>query len=172
MFKMKAMVVALAAFTAFSGIANAKTEALTFTNNAAVIGNTFSAGTGSFLDSFTFTVPALNTGDVGASAISGFVFSPTIFPTVSFTSFDLYSGSSKVATGLINSSLSFFAGVGASGLVAGNYSLQVAGAVSPFGGSYGGSLNMIATPVPEPETYAMFLAGLGLMGFMSRRRIK
>ena len=24
--------------------------------------------------------------------------------------------------------------------------------------------------VPEPETYAMFLAGLGLMGFMSRRR--
>ena len=26
------------------------------------------------------------------------------------------------------------------------------------------------SPVPEPETYAMLLAGLGLMGFMSRRR--
>ena len=26
------------------------------------------------------------------------------------------------------------------------------------------------TPVPEPESYAMLLAGLGLMGFMSRRR--
>lgn len=26
------------------------------------------------------------------------------------------------------------------------------------------------TPVPEPETYAMFMAGLGLMGFMARRR--
>ena len=26
------------------------------------------------------------------------------------------------------------------------------------------------TPVPEPETYAMLLAGLGLIGFMSRRR--
>ena len=26
------------------------------------------------------------------------------------------------------------------------------------------------TPVPEPETYAMLLAGLGLMGFMGRRR--
>ena len=25
-------------------------------------------------------------------------------------------------------------------------------------------------PVPEPETYAMLLAGLGLLGFMSRRR--
>ncbi len=26
------------------------------------------------------------------------------------------------------------------------------------------------TPVPEPETYAMMLAGLGLMGFIARRR--
>jgi hypothetical protein len=24
--------------------------------------------------------------------------------------------------------------------------------------------------VPEPETYAMFMAGLGLMGFIARRR--
>lgn len=27
-------------------------------------------------------------------------------------------------------------------------------------------------PIPEPETYAMFLAGLGLMGFMARRKQK
>jgi hypothetical protein len=27
-----------------------------------------------------------------------------------------------------------------------------------------------ATPVPEPESYAMLLAGLGLMGFMVRRK--
>jgi len=25
-------------------------------------------------------------------------------------------------------------------------------------------------PIPEPETYAMMLAGLGLMGFVARRR--
>ena len=30
----------------------------------------------------------------------------------------------------------------------------------------------VAGVVPEPETYAMFLAGLGLMGFMARRRQK
>ena len=30
----------------------------------------------------------------------------------------------------------------------------------------------ITTPVPEPETYALFLAGLGAMGFMARRRRK
>lgn len=31
-------------------------------------------------------------------------------------------------------------------------------------------LNTNMTPVPEPETYAMLLAGLGLMGFVARRR--
>ena len=30
--------------------------------------------------------------------------------------------------------------------------------------------NYMATPVPEPETYAMLLAGLGLIGFTARRR--
>ena len=33
------------------------------------------------------------------------------------------------------------------------------------------STNMVAA-VPEPETYAMFLAGLGAMGFVARRRQK
>ena len=38
--------------------------------------------------------------------------------------------------------------------------------------SYGGSLDMVSftSAVPEPETYAMLLAGLGLLGFMVRRR--
>lgn len=38
-------------------------------------------------------------------------------------------------------------------------------------GSNGDSAWYIATsPVPEPETYAMLLAGLGFLGFMARRR--
>ena len=32
------------------------------------------------------------------------------------------------------------------------------------------SFTNVAGVVPEPETYAMFMAGLGLMGFMARRR--
>ena len=28
----------------------------------------------------------------------------------------------------------------------------------------------LITPVPEPETYALMVAGLGLLGFMLRRR--
>jgi len=30
--------------------------------------------------------------------------------------------------------------------------------------------SVFATPVPEPSTFAMLLAGLGLVGFMTRRR--
>ena len=30
--------------------------------------------------------------------------------------------------------------------------------------------NVSVTAVPEPETYALFIAGLGLMGFVARRR--
>ena len=36
-----------------------------------------------------------------------------------------------------------------------------------------GAVSMMQNPiavVPEPETYALFLAGLGLLGFMARRR--
>ncbi|AKJ30957.1 hypothetical protein AAW51_4266 [Caldimonas brevitalea] len=32
------------------------------------------------------------------------------------------------------------------------------------------NLSVIANPVPEPETYALMLAGLGVVGYMSRRR--
>jgi hypothetical protein len=33
-----------------------------------------------------------------------------------------------------------------------------------------GSADLTATVVPEPETYAMILAGLGVLGFIARRR--
>jgi hypothetical protein len=48
---------------------------------------------------------------------------------------------------------------------------ETAGAIEDdyFGEFYSGS---VAMPVPEPETYAMLLAGLGLVGFTARRRMR
>ena len=41
---------------------------------------------------------------------------------------------------------------------------------SPNGPMYWGMGSMTVTAVPEPEVYAMLLAGLGLVGVMARRR--
>lgn len=59
-------------------------------------------------------------------------------------------------------------------LVSGTYSLHVNGA----SGQYSGGVNYnvpantlpVAAPVPEPETYAMMLLGLGALGVVGRRR--
>ena len=45
--------------------------------------------------------------------------------------------------------------------------------VSPGGYFYGPALdNVSVTQVPEPGTYALLLAGFGLMGFIARRRMR
>lgn len=46
--------------------------------------------------------------------------------------------------------------------------LTLTGTTSKASALYSGELSVAA--VPEPETYAMFIAGLGALGFMARRR--
>jgi hypothetical protein len=58
---------------------------------------------------------------------------------------------------------------GSGSFAPGIYELKVSGSgVTGGSASYGG--NLVAAPVPEPETYAMMLAGLGAIGFMAARR--
>ena len=52
--------------------------------------------------------------------------------------------------------------------VAGNYFLHIAG-TSNGAATYNGTVSLVS-PVPEPETYGMLLAGLGMIGFVARRR--
>ena len=164
-----------AALALAANMASAKTEAISFSlDGDAYIGNTFAANTGSFTDYFTFSIPSLNTGDVVGTAIAGFksIVKVGLVQTVSFTGFDLYSGSAGSGSMIAAGDVSFPAigSVYANALSAGNYYLQVSGKVASVGGSYGGNLSLITTPVPEPGSYAMFLAGLGLMGVIARRR--
>jgi len=60
-------------------------------------------------------------------------------------------------------------------LAAGDYSFNVLVATTDeTSGQYFGNFTLAApapvAAIPEPETYAMFLAGLGLLGFASRKR--
>lgn len=69
--------------------------------------------------------------------------------------------------GSINPATSNFTLAG-SALTPGYYSLDVSGHAAAGFGTY--ALNVIVTAVPEPESYAMMLAGLGLLGLTARRR--
>ena len=100
--------------------------------------------------------------------------------------FTLYSGTSTGNSGtaatMIGSTFSFAGGTAVtttySNLAAGNYFFEVTGsATGVLGADY--DLNINAnTPggplpaVPEPANMALLLAGLGLMGFMAKRRAR
>ncbi len=64
--------------------------------------------------------------------------------------------------------------LGPTSIGAGNHTLEIFGSPTiPAGFTYGAytyTPQVLTAPVPEPETYAMLLAGLGAIGFMSRRR--
>lgn len=58
----------------------------------------------------------------------------------------------------------------ASNLAAGNYTLTLTGTSYSAGSSFSGAYVLNTMPVPEPETYALMMMGLGLMGFIARRK--
>jgi hypothetical protein len=53
-------------------------------------------------------------------------------------------------------------------LGSGDYTVHVTGMTNLKNAAYLGTVS--ASPAPEPETYAMLLAGLGVVGFLARRR--
>jgi PEP-CTERM motif len=134
--------------------------------------NAVSMPAGPFSDIFTFSIASA--GAVGISAMNFPVSG--LFNTV-FTSASLFSNpdglmfnadDSLVTLASIKSNAFSFL---SSPVGAGSYYLNVSGiANGPQGGLYNGSLSVAA--VPEPQTYAMLLAGVGVMAFIARRRNK
>ena len=138
------------------------------------------ASSTTFYDDYIFTIPAGNVNsittsvnlgsilgitDLRARIYTGSVHQTGTIPTGSIiegwgTTVN-YSPSASVVSVFLNPS---------DILVAGTYTLQIKGLVSGLaGGSYSGLMN-ITTPVPEPESYALLMGGLFIVGFVSRKR--
>ncbi|MDN4059896.1 FxDxF family PEP-CTERM protein [Massilia sp. YIM B02769] len=145
-------------------------QALDLVDNSAFFGDSLGEGNSgaTFADRFTFTVDdALG---VNVDAIVGSV-SRSADVGLDITGLWIYNGNDT----LISTGTSLQTGavdvwtVAGDNLVAGDYYLRVDGnVVSGEGASFGGAV-MLA-PVPEPETYGMMLGGLGVLGFLARRR--
>lgn len=146
-------------------------------------GNSFSAAaTGStFFDDYIFTIPSGSANSVTSSINLGSILGISDLQARLYSGSDHHTGVVAPGTLLQNwgTTVSLSPEVSVTTVVlnpllltAGTYTLQVRGMVSGLaGGSYAGVLN-VTPPIPEPETYALLLAGLGMVGAMARRKVK
>ena len=145
-------------------------QALDLVDNSAFFGDSFEADNGgnTFADRFTFTVA----GTVGQNldAIVASV-SRTADVGLDITGISLFDGNDTLlsqGTSLETGAVDVWSVAGGN-LSAGDYYLRVNGTiVSDDGASFGGA--MMLMPVPEPGAYGMMLGGLGILGFLARRR--
>lgn len=161
---MKLKTLSLAAALVCAGAAQAATFNIGSLPIApAFYSNTATVAAGAFTDIYNFVFPAL-----GATA-SGSAVSINIAPILVIDNIQVSlftAGNVLISAGTVGSSSVLFD----TALIAGNsYYYQVTGTATGAGGGVYSFLAS-AAPIPEPETYAMLLAGLGVVGFMAARR--
>jgi hypothetical protein len=129
-------------------------------------GHLFVHEVGSFTDTIDFTIPY---GSLGSSA------NPLVVTLGGVDVFNITNLAYSVYGGTSSSAGTFYGTFLGDNTtndlplgLAGAYHIIVSGFASGTeGGTYGVAL---VSGVPEPETYAMMLGGIGLLGFMARRR--
>ena len=138
-------------------------------NSTELFGNAFSSAH-TFSDCYSFSIGSSVNAFGGTLEID-----PLSFLDIDVTSVTLSGGG--LATSLVDNSPGSFS---FNNLLAGTYQLVVSGLVTkgkdwsdilPLPVGYAGSLSTHAVAaVPEPETYTLLAVGLGVMGWLARRR--
>ena len=138
---------------------------------SAFAGGSFVSG---FSDTFNFTLGSgTNSSGYSVEALDfnfGFLNAKS-----SFTDISLYRAIDNTLVAGTGGSPSKSLSFGNVATPSGDYYLKVSGVIDSGGNGYfytGSISSSTVSPVPEPETYAMLLAGLGLMGAIARRRNK
>jgi hypothetical protein len=144
-------------------------QPITLLDGSGFFGDAFASNNNgdTFADHFTFSVTG-GPHDLDA-IISSIAGSATA--GLDITGLGLYSAGGALLTAgtMMSSGAIDVWTVSSDNLALGDYYLQVSGSmVSNTSGSFGGAV-MLA-PVPEAASYAMMLAGLGVLGMLSRRR--
>lgn len=152
---------------AFSADQSHPPETLVFDNGAAFFGGLFTGGNAgnTFSDRFDFNLST--GGNIVADLLS---LSGNAKNGLDITGYALYGTSGLITNGTqLSTGLTDQWSLTSNALSAGSYYLLVTGSsMSNSAGKFYGSVAV--SPVPEPATYGMLIAGLGLIGFMGRRR--
>ena len=159
-----AFAVATISFGLFSAAAaNADVISLdSWSNNSeGIVGDFGNRVKSSFEDMITFYSPVSSFGKNSNNFVD-----LTLDNGTSLEAFELWGDGKMISSGTQGDAKAHLSFSGNSNFS--NYSLKLKGFNIYGDGSYCGKI--VISPVPEPQTYAMILIGLGLVGFSARRR--
>ncbi len=148
-------------------------ETITFdTQGNAVFGLTHETA-GDFVDTYLFSIDPATQAWLSGTAITGKTWiDGARLANYGITDITFFSEVNGVRTNLdtaftSGNAIEFYP---VESLLAGNYGFTVTGSTlnNASGGSYAGTLNVVAAPIPEPATYAMLGIGIGLLAFSAR----